>query len=112
MVRIKFFIELQYGILASPADFILNIHAAQTACQSLASEQFRVMPAVEAVLFADPTSGNRYVRMRAEPGMPNIRYDATVEIAHHIESPDRVWEVPIAQLPAEALAYIYPKNRS
>jgi transglutaminase-like putative cysteine protease len=74
------------------------------------SEKLQISPVVEVVLFADPASGNRYARMRAEPGMLNIRYDATVEIAHHHESPDKVWEVPIAQLPAEALAYIYPSR--
>jgi transglutaminase-like putative cysteine protease len=39
-----------------------------------------------------------------------VRYDATVNIAHHIASPDSVWEVPIAELPAEVLAYIYPSR--
>jgi len=110
MVRIKFFIELRFEIFASQGDFILNIHAAQTACQSVVSEQFQVTPATEFVPFTDSISGNRYVRMRAEPGILNIRYDATVDIAHHFESPDKVWEVPIAQLPSEALAFIYPSR--
>ena len=110
MVRIKFFIELQYGVVGFPGDFILNIHAAQTSCQRVVSEKLQVSPALEVVLFADPTSGNRYARMRADPGILNIRYEAMVEIAHHFESPDKVWEVPIAQLPPEALAYIYPSR--
>jgi transglutaminase-like putative cysteine protease len=110
MVRIKFFIELRYEIVAFPSDFILNIHAAQTACQSVVSEKLQITPVAEAVLFADPASGNRYARMRAEPGNLSIRYEATVDIAHHFESPDKVWEVPIAQLPAIALAYIYPSR--
>ena len=55
-------------------------------------------------LFTDPAYGNRYARLRAEPGNLTVRYDATVDIAHHIASPDSVKEVPIAQLPAEALA--------
>jgi transglutaminase-like putative cysteine protease len=110
MVRIKFFIELRYGVVAFPSDFILNIHAAQTSSQLIVNEQFQVTPAVEFEPFTDPTSGNRYVRIRAEPGILDIRYEATVEIAHHFESPDKVWEVPIAQLPAEALAYIYPSR--
>ncbi len=110
MVRIKFFIELRYGVVGFPADFILNIHAAQTPCQCVVGEDLQVFPGVEVVLFADPTSGNRYARMRVEPGTLSIRYEAMVEIAHHFESPDKVWEVPIAQLPAEALAYIYPSR--
>ena len=110
MVRIKFFIELRYEIFAFPADFILNIHAAKTTCQSLVSEALQVTPTTGVVLFADPTSGNRYLRMRVEPGLLNIRYDAMVDIAHYAASPDTVFEVPIAQLPAEALPYIYPSR--
>ncbi len=110
MVRIKFFIELQYEIVALPADFILNVHAAITPCQSLVSEKLQLTPPVASVLFADPASGNRYVRLRVEPGPLKIRYDAVVDIAHHFDVPDKVFEVPIAQLPAEALAYIYPSR--
>jgi transglutaminase-like putative cysteine protease len=110
MVRIKFFIELRYEIITFPADFILNVHAAQTASQSLLSDELTVTPEGGIALCADPTSGNRYARMRAQPGLLNIRYEAIVEIAHHFESPDKVWEVPIAQLPAEVLAYIYPSR--
>jgi transglutaminase-like putative cysteine protease len=110
MVRIKFFIELQYDVAAAPSDFIFNIHAAQTSCQSLVVEDFKVSPDVAVALFTDPANGNRYARLRVEPGPLKVRYEATVDIAHHIESPDNVWEVPIAQLPAEALAYIYPSR--
>jgi transglutaminase-like putative cysteine protease len=110
MVRIKFFIELQYDVAAAPSDFIFNIHAAQTSCQSLVAEDFTVNPPVAVALFTDPANGNRYARLRVEPGVLKVRYEATVDIAHHIESPDKVWEVPIAQLPAEALAYIYPSR--
>ncbi len=110
MVRIKFFIELQYDIVAAPSDFIFNIHAAQTSCQSLVGEDFQVSPAVAVALFTDPANGNRYARLRVDPGPLKVRYEAMVDIAHHIESPDNVWEVPIAQLPAEALAYIYPSR--
>jgi transglutaminase-like putative cysteine protease len=110
MVRIKFFVELRYGVAGLPSDFILNIHAAQTPCQSVVSEKLQTTPVVRTALFTDPASGNRYARMRVEPGILSMRYDATVDIAHHFESPDKVWEVPIAQLPPEALAYIYPSR--
>lgn len=110
MVRIKFFIELRYDIIGYASDFIFNIHAAKTACQSLVAENFQVDPHIDVALFTDPANGNRYARMRVEPGPLRVRYDATVDIAHHIESPDDVHEVPIAQLPAEALAYIYPSR--
>ena len=110
MVRLKFFIELQYEIAEQTSDFIFNIHAAQTSCQSVVEESLTVNPAVPVALFTDPSNGNRYARLRAEPGALTVRYDAVVDIAHHITPPDSVWEVPIAQLPAEVLAYIYPSR--
>ena len=65
---------------------------------------------VKISLFTDQANGNRYSRIRANPGNLTVRYDATVDIAHHIASPDSVQEVPIADLPADALAYIYPSR--
>jgi transglutaminase-like putative cysteine protease len=44
------------------------------------------------------------------PGPLMVRYDAVVDLVHHVASPDSVAEVPIARLPAEALAYIYPSR--
>jgi len=42
MVRLKFRIELKYEIADHPSDFIFNVHAAQTRCQSLVMENFLV----------------------------------------------------------------------
>jgi transglutaminase-like putative cysteine protease len=110
MVRLKFRIELKYEIADHPSDFIFNVHAAQTRCQSLVAENFVVSQPVDVSLFTDPAHGNRYARLRANPGSLAVHYDAMVDITHHIASPDSVEEVPIAQLPAEALAYIYPSR--
>lgn len=110
MVRLKLFIELQYEIIGQVSDFIFNVHAAQTPCQSLVMEHFQVSPPVDVALFTDPVHGNRYARLRALPGPLRVRYDAIVDIAHHVASPDSVGEVPIAQLPAAALPYIYPSR--
>jgi transglutaminase-like putative cysteine protease len=103
-------IELKYEISDQPSDFIFNIHAAQTHCQSLVTEHLNVSQPVAVSLFTDPANGNRYARLRANPGNLTVRYDAIVDIAHHIASPDSVQEVPIAELPADALAYIYPSR--
>ena len=110
MVRLKFRIELKYEIADHASDFIFNVHAAETQCQALVTENFLVSQAVDVSLFTDPAHGNRYARLRANPGSLAVHYDATVDIAHHIASPESVQEVPIAQLPAEALAYIYPSR--
>lgn len=110
MVRLKLFIELQYEIIDYVSDFIFNIHATQTQCQSLVMENLQVSQPVDVTLFTDPTHGNRYARLRALPGQLKVRYDAVVDINHHIAAPDSVHEVPIAELPAEALAYLYPSR--
>ena len=110
MVRLKIFIELQYEVFDQPSDFIFNIHAAETASQSLVTENLFVNQPVEVSLFTDPVHRNRYARLRAQPGPLKLRYDATVDIQHHIVPPDSVNEVPISQLPASVLAYIYPSR--
>lgn len=49
MVRLKFDIELKYEIAEQASDFILNIHAAHTACQTVVSERLRLGPSVPQV---------------------------------------------------------------
>jgi transglutaminase-like putative cysteine protease len=110
MVRLKFFIELAYEVDAFPADFIFNVHAARTPCQSVLSERLEVSQDVPVSVFADPVHGTRYARLRAGQGALRVRYDATVDISHYIASPDSVGEVPIADLPPEALPYLYPSR--
>ena len=110
MIRLKFSIALHYEILDNPSDFILNIHAAQTRCQTVAAEHLAVSQPVETVLYTDPTYGTRYLRLRGEPGNLDIRYEATVDISHFATSPGRLMEVPVAEMPADILPYIYPSR--
>lgn len=109
MVRLKFTIELNYGIAASVCDFIFNIHAAQTRHQAVYTEQLYISQPVQPMIYVDPI-GTRYTRVQALSGQLTVRYDATVDITHHVESPANLAEVPISQLPAEALPYIYPSR--
>ena len=110
MVRLKFAIELRYEIAGLPADFIFNIHATQTQCQSLVDETLRVSQDVPVSLFVDPAHGNRYARLRADPGPLVVQYEGTVDIAHFVASADSIAEVAIADLPPETLPYIYPSR--
>ena len=110
MVRLKFHIELKYEIAEQPSDFILNIHAAHTACQTVVSETLRLSPSVPHALYTDAELGNRYLRLHAQPGGLTVGYEATVDIAHHMESPIRLEEVSIAALPAEVFPYLYPSR--
>lgn len=110
MIRLKFTIELNYEIDHEASDFIFNIHAAQTAQQSVVEERLYINQPVSTSLYTDPTYGSRYIRFKAEPGSLALRYDATVDISHRFESPDRLYEVPVWQLPAEVLPYLYPSR--
>ncbi|MEO8442572.1 MAG: transglutaminase family protein [Betaproteobacteria bacterium] len=110
MIRLKFSIGLKYEIADYASDFIFNIHAAHTRCQTVVTEALHISQQVVPVLYTDATYGTRYLRLKAEPGELTVRYDATVDIAHYTESPARIAEVPIAQLPPQVLPYIYPSR--
>jgi Transglutaminase-like superfamily len=110
MVRLKFSIELQYQIADASADFIFNIHAAQTPSQTVIEEQVSLSQVLTPEIFTDPTYGSRYMRLCAMSGPLTVRYDATVDISHYFESPAMLSEVPISQHRPEILPYIYPSR--
>jgi len=109
MIRLRFAIELRYEIADNPADFVFNIHAARTSHQSVFVESLSVSQPVATAHHADAL-GSRYVRMTASPGPLAVRYEATVDITHHLESPARIEEVPIARLAPELLPFVYPSR--
>lgn len=110
MVRLKFSIELNYEVYDRSSDFILNIHAAHTRCQSIVSELLTLSQPLEPVCFTDPLTSTRYTRLEAGSGPLTVRYDATVEITHHVESNPSLAEMRIIELPSDALSYIYPSR--
>lgn len=110
LVQLTYAIELRYEVAEQPADFVFNVHAACTPSQVVVAESFAVNPPAEHSLHADPTLGNRYMRMRAGPGPVSVRYGATVDIDHHRESPALLEETPIARVPSEVLPFIYPSR--
>jgi transglutaminase-like putative cysteine protease len=110
MVRLEFSIRLNYNIFDSSSDFIFNVHAAKTARQCVVSETLHINQALSPVIYTSPTYGTRYMRLKAANGSLLIRYDAVVNIEHFVASPGNLTEVPISELPHEALAYIYPSR--
>ncbi len=110
MVRIQFAIDLQYELSYPGADFVFNIHAAQTKSQSIVSEQLHISQPVLSDIQTDPATLARYLRLTAAPGPLHISYQATVDIDQHVGNPDTIPETPVAQLPLSALAYIYPSR--
>jgi len=110
MVRMELSIELRYEIANQASDFVFNIHAAQTAHQRIVSETLEITPFTSPFVYDDGLNGARFMRLRAEPGLLNVRYAATVDIEHHAESPAGIEEVPVSRLPAAVLRYIYPSR--
>lgn len=110
MIRIDLQVELNYEIDAHGADFIFNVHAARTPCQSIQAESLRLSQPVESHMHTDPASGNRYLRLRAGPGELSLAYAATVDLAHHHADAATLPEVPVQRLPPQVLGYIYPSR--
>ena len=110
MVRIHLSIDLQYEIHTPSADFIFNVQAAHSTQQIVSWEQLDVSQSVPLLMHTDAPTRTRILRLSAGPGPLTVRYRATLDIEHHVADPDSVEETPVAQLPAEALAYIYPSR--
>lgn len=110
MIRIELQIELNYQIDFQGADFVFNIHVAQTASQTVSGEILSLSQPIEPHIHVDPLTGNRYMRLRAEPGPLTVSYQATVDLVHHWADPAQLAEVPVHRLPPEVMGYIYPSR--
>jgi len=110
MIHIELQVELNYEIDAQGADFVFNIHAAQTPSQAISAESLLLSQSVVPHLHTDQATGNRYMRVRALPGELKLKYAATVDLAHHRADPAELGEVPVYRLPPEVIGYIYPSR--
>lgn len=111
MVRIHLAIDLPYQVNTPPgADFIFNLQCAQTRQQKVVWEELLVSQPVPQVSHTDPATLTRTLRLTAAPGPLLVRYRATLDITHHSAAPATVMETPVAQLPPEALTYLYPSR--
>ena len=110
MVRLQFSVQLAYDVLDESSDFIFNIQAARTQCQTVVDEHLAISQPIAPVCYTDPVNGNRMMRVQASQGSLIIRYQATVDIAHRISQPEQLYETPIADLPQDALLYLYPSR--
>jgi transglutaminase-like putative cysteine protease len=111
MIRLELQIDLHYTV-NDPygADFIFNIHPAQTRWQTLTHERLSLSQLVETEISTEAATGNRYMRLHAEPGPLAISYSATVDVSQYRADPSTLAEVPVRQMPLEAMQYIYPSR--
>lgn len=110
MVRIHTHIRLCYDVVSERTDFLLNIQAARTGQQSVVSERLSVEPWRTFRESVDPVSHNRLLLLQAKPGPLTIDYQCTVDLAQHWQSPDWIQEVPVSELPASVLPFLYPSR--
>jgi transglutaminase-like putative cysteine protease len=110
MIRLKLQLELDYEVFAPGCDFIFDIHAAHTERQQVLEEALTLTQDVPTRVETDPATGNRYLRLSALPGPLTVSYRATIDLLHHFADPATIPEVPVPQLPARVLNYIYPSR--
>jgi transglutaminase-like putative cysteine protease len=110
MIRLRLGLELDYGIAEPGCDFIFNIHAAHTERQQVVEESLTLSQDVQPRVETDPSTRNRYLRVKALPGPLKLAYGATVDVSHHVADPAQIGEVPVARLPEPVLGYLYPSR--
>lgn len=110
MVKLKLALELNYEIAPPGCDFIFNIHAARTSCQTILVENLQLSQPLASTIYQEPASGNRYLRIGAGAGPLKVQYTTTVALNHYMTAPAQLMEVPIARLPGSVLHYIYPSR--
>ena len=110
LVRIELSIDLVYEVAPPGADFVFNIHGAHTRCQVIHSERLDISQALLPLVFTDPISLNRYLRLSAWSGPLKVSYHAVVDLHHHLCAPELIAETPVSRLPTEVLSYIYPSR--
>lgn len=110
MVRIHARIRLSYVVVSDGTDFLLNIQTARIGQQSVVSEQLSVEPWRAFRECVDPVSHNRLLLLQAGPGPLTIDYRCTVDLAQHWQSPEWIQEIPVSELPASVLPFLYPSR--
>lgn len=103
-------IDLRYEIDGAGADFIFNVHAAQTPSQHVSAENLALSQSIPQQMYTSPLTGNRYMQVHAAPGALNLSYNATIDLMHHFADPSTIAEVAIRDLPPEVIGYIYPSR--
>jgi hypothetical protein len=103
MIRLKFSIQLNYEINQPGCDFIFNILASKTAQQCVVNESLVISQNQPSNTHTDPVTDTRFLRLKANPGPLAVRYDAIVDLSHHVAQPTQLGEVAVANLPASVL---------
>ena len=110
MVRLELSTQLGYEVLDAGCDFIFNIHAAQTARQTVVHESLQLSQNLPVSDYTDPATQNRFLRLRAAAGPFTLNYSAVLDITHFEARPQDLFELSAQALPGEVLTYLSPSR--
>jgi transglutaminase-like putative cysteine protease len=110
-IRIRYHADLQYEVKSPACDFIFNVQAARTAHQRVISEKLEVsQPGARQQTYVDPATQSRFLRLSASEGPLRVYCETVVDLVHHQARAQDLPELPIAELPAQVLHYLYPSR--
>jgi transglutaminase-like putative cysteine protease len=100
--------ELSYK-LTQPSTFFFNIGVATNQHQTVISEQLDTKPDTDVEAYTLPETGTRFLRISGSDRL-QLTYSATVELTHSWADPATIPEMPAAQIPLEAVPYLFPSR--
>lgn len=102
--------QMEYEVL-SDSTLILNVHALRTQHQTVLEESFLIDPYVKSQELISAHGENRFIRVEiAEPCYLTLKYNALVDNALKSVEAQFLDDVPIGQLDAYILPYLYPSR--
>lgn len=101
--------ELTYEVTAETT-LILNIEAQRGGGQRILRESLTLPQGAASDAHEVPETGNRYRRLMLPVGTHRIGYRAEVETHPAIDNVEEVVETPVAQLPFDVIAHLYPSR--
>ncbi|MBC8053469.1 MAG: transglutaminase family protein [Sphingobacteriaceae bacterium] len=109
-MRFRVSSQMEYEVLSS-STLILNIHALRTPNQTVLEESLSVEPYLKSEELISIQGENRFMRIEIEqPCYLKINYSAMVDNQTKLIDSELLDDVPISQLDASILPYLYPSR--
>jgi transglutaminase-like putative cysteine protease len=101
--------DLAYQI-GGPSTLIFNTSVVGNSFQKVLEENFSTDPGLYIEEFRSSSEEKRFHRILCEAGSLKVRYNATVELTHHIDMGQQVHESTPGALPSDVVPYLYPSR--
>jgi transglutaminase-like putative cysteine protease len=109
MLRYELGCELHYTV-SQPSTLIFNIAIASNNYQIIVEEDLHCATQLKIEEFITHEGRNRCFRLNTPAGNLQISYRAIVGLSPYYADPNRIFEVPPADLPLDVLYYLYPSR--